>query len=674
MLRSPTHAQPPLDEALELATKAAIAKAAPAIVQIRTIGGLDTLGQGQRTILKGQGPTTGIIVSEDGYVVSSSFNFANKPAAITVTVPGGKEPLNARIVAQDKTRQLTLLKVEATGLPTPTPAPKDEVQVGQWALALGKVWGEGASASPSVSVGIVSAKERVWGRAIQTDAKVSPINYGGPLVDLRGRVIGILVPLSPQASDETAGVEWYDGGIGFAIPLEDFNRIFPKLKESKDLKKGVLGIRLKSNDRYSVVPTVASVAIGSAAAKAGIQPGDEIVGIDDKPVGRTAQFMHVLDNKYEGDKVSLKLKRGEQTVNLPNVELTGPPASQVLAFLGVLPLRDDGQPGVGIRYVFKGSPAAEAGIKAGDRLMMLEKRPIPNRNALLGALASRQPGEELEFSVQRTELKKTETMKIKLGEMTAVVPDDDLPEASLKQALAKPPPPAGPGGRPGRPQAPPADEQKPPEKKDAPKGFITNADLVSGRASWVYVPDDYDPNVSHGILVWLHPAGQPMDEVLKKTWRDLCNKHHLILLAPKAENPQGWLTSEADFVTHEIRKLQDTYTIDPQRIVLHGLGNGANFALYLAFDARDLVRGVASFGGILNGPPKENQPDQRLSFFLVIGAKDPNVEAIRAAKPALVEKHFPVVSHELADQGDGYVTDASVLRELVRWMDALDRL
>ena len=130
-----------------------------------------------------------------------------------------------------------------------------------------------------------------------------------------------------------------------------------------------------------MTPTVASISIGSAAAKAGLQTGDEIVGIDDKPIVRTAKFMHVLDNKYEGDKVEIKVKRGDQTLNLPNVELTGPPTSQVAAFLGILPLRDEGQPGVGVRYVFKDSPAAEAGIKAGDRLMAVEKRPIPNRNA-----------------------------------------------------------------------------------------------------------------------------------------------------------------------------------------------------------------------------------------------------------------------------------------------------
>ena len=99
---------------------------------------------------------------------------------------------------------------------------------------------------PSVSVGIISAVGRIWGKAIQTDAKISPINYGGPLIDIEGRVQGILVPASPQGEDVTAGFEWYDSGIGFAIPMEDVLAVLPRLKQGKDLKKGLLGIRMKS--------------------------------------------------------------------------------------------------------------------------------------------------------------------------------------------------------------------------------------------------------------------------------------------------------------------------------------------------------------------------------------------------------------------------------------------
>src|SRR6185436_10825679 len=112
---------------------------------------------------------------------------------------------------------------------------------------------------------------------IQTDAKISPVNYGGPLVDLQGRIQGILIPASPQGDDVTAGFEWYDSGIGFAIPMEDVLASLPRLKQGKDLEKGIVGVRFKGNDMYSVQPEVQLVSKGSPADKAGMKVGDQIV-------------------------------------------------------------------------------------------------------------------------------------------------------------------------------------------------------------------------------------------------------------------------------------------------------------------------------------------------------------------------------------------------------------
>ena len=91
--------------------------------------------------------------------------------------------------------------------------------VGQWTIAVGRTFNQ---KEPNISVGVLSATNRIWSTAIQTDAKISPANYGGPLIDSRGRVLGVLVPLSPQKQGgEIAGAEWYDSGIGFAVPLVD---------------------------------------------------------------------------------------------------------------------------------------------------------------------------------------------------------------------------------------------------------------------------------------------------------------------------------------------------------------------------------------------------------------------------------------------------------------------
>src|SRR5262249_16109006 len=101
-----------LNDLLEKAEKAAVKKAAPAVVQINTLGGPDIVGGGARgtQIRKAIGPTTGVIIEADGYVISSAFNFVNQPKTILVSVPGHKKPYRAKVVANDDSRMLTLLK------------------------------------------------------------------------------------------------------------------------------------------------------------------------------------------------------------------------------------------------------------------------------------------------------------------------------------------------------------------------------------------------------------------------------------------------------------------------------------------------------------------------------------------------------------------------------------
>lgn len=673
----PLLAQPAdnLDEALEKATKAAVQKVAPSLVQIRTIGGLELVGGGQEPeVLKGQGPTTGVVVSSDGFIISSSFNFAHKPTTITVSLPDGRPPIIAKVIAHDHTRMLTLLKIDATGLPVPAVAPKSEMKIGQWSLAVGKAWSETGSGPPSVSVGIVSALNRIWGKAIQTDAKVSPVNYGGALVDMQGRVMGVLVPLSPRAEGETAGVDWYDGGIGFAIPLEDINRVLPQLKQGKDLKRGRLGIDPANRQNQFAPAVVARVAPGTPAAKAGIQLGDQIVEIDGKKIERQNQLLHALYNKYEDDKISLKVKRGDKVIELPDIVLSGEAVSFLHAFLGVLPMRDDPEPGVEVRHVYVKSPADTAGLKAGDRILKIDTQTIGSRDQLLMVLSGLAPNVQVKLEVKRKGVEKPETLTAKLGELPETIPAE-LPPGTHKKALTPKKPMPGPMGLPPKPmpRPKPMPEEKKAEKKDAQKGHYTKKDPTTGREYWVYVPEDYDPNISYAFVLWLHPAGNAMEKDIPDLWKDACKKHHIILMGPKAENPTGWLTSEVDFIKADLRDVLGQYTIDRQRVVVHGLANGGNLALYLAFDAPDLVRGVASVAGAIPGPLRDSASLQRVTFLMYAGTLDPNVEAIRGTRSKLAERKLPVILRELKDHGNGYLNPEGV-QEVVRWIDSLDRL
>jgi serine protease Do len=698
-----------LNDATERAMKEAAARVAPSVVRIDTSGGLEVIppparpGQPPRPgggLRKGVGPTTGLIVSPDGFVITSSFNFAHKPTDISVTVPGRPNRLVAKVVAHDQTRMLTLLKVDAQDLPVPTPFPKQEVQVGQWALALGRTLDPNTDRPPSMSAGIISATGRIWGKMIQTDAKVSPVNYGGPLASIDGRVFGVLVPASTRGEGETAGVEWYDSGIGFAVPLEDVLAVVPRLKEGKDLRRGLLGISPQTADQYSTQPVVGAVQPDSAAARAGIRVGDRIVALDGKSIPHYSALLHILGPKYEGDTVTVKVLRGDEELEFKDVTLLGTATAFVNAFLGILPLRDDPGPGVPVRFVYPKSPAETAGIKEGDRVMKIGPKaepkgdgkdkakaptlaPVQNRAALAAALSRLTPGTEVQIELKRKEGDKTETVTAKLGTVPEELPEKlPLPSSAGKALEGKKE--AAPGF-PKFPMSRAADgytlvSLQEPKKEDEKKekvetGLLRRTNEALGREYWLYVPDNYDPNVSHGLVVWFHAAGQggKDDEVMARTFREFCESHHFILMGPKSAGADGWLPSETEQVMQDVRAVLGRYTIDRARVVAHGVGNGGQMAFYLGFNARDVFRGVAAIGAVLGTPPKENVPNQPLSFFLAWGDKDPLAKDIAAGKAALEEKRFPIVAREMKEAGKEYL-DAKTFAELLVWLDSLDRL
>jgi S1-C subfamily serine protease len=670
------------DEQQEKAVKAAALKAAPSIVQIDTQGGTDIIKQGPMggVIRKGAGPTSGLIVGADGWVISSAFNFANKPQSIFVEVPGHKEKYVAKVVATDQTRMLTLLKIDAKDLPVPVAAPKNDIKIGHTAIALGRTLAGNADQPPSISVGIISATGRIWGKALQTDAKVSPVNYGGPLVDLQGRIQGVLVPASPRGEGETVGLEWYDSGIGFAIPLEDINAVLERLKQGKDLKKGLLGVQVQNPDIYGVPSTIGTVAKDSPAEKAGLKPNDVIIAIDGHPVSNQAQVLHQLGTRYEGDKVTVKVKRGAEEKTFADVTLSGAVAAYKTAFLGVLPMRDDPEASVEVRYVYADSPADKAKIKPGDRIMKFSvagapmKELIGGRDELQNLVATQSPGAEMKFDVLHKADGKTENVTLKLAEIPEAVPEKLADPATLKQALV-------PRKKPGAPAPPPEkkEEKKDDDAKDEKKfetGLLKRTNDSKDHEYWVYVPRNYDPNIAHALVIWLHPVGKGKEKDMDDftgLWSDSCFENQLILLCPKAENDTGWIPAEADFVQDAAKKVMGQYTIDRRRVVAHGMGMGGQAALYMGFHNRDLIRAVAATGAVLTGQAKEKVANQPLSFYIHAGGKDPLAKSILDTKNKLAEQKFPVIYQEAQDKGHQYF-DGDTFEEVIRWIDSLDQI
>ena len=316
------------------AFRAAVERVLPSIVTIETHGGVakptppPKRAPGPRRRRRnigpvakpGEGPTTGLIVSPEGLILTSTFNFLHKPPVVTVTLHDGSAHL-ATLLGRDDTRKLCLLKIEdVKDLPVPQQAPRGELRVGQWAISAGLGYG---GDEPAISAGILSAGSRIFGKAVQTDANTSPANYGGPLVDIEGRVIGVCVPLSPQGQGVADGVAWYDSGIGFAVPLDGLGPILEQMKAGKVIQPGKLGIQPAPQPPKGGGVEVRSVQKGSGAEKAGIREKDIVVAVDDQPVADVLGLRKLLGQHVAGDTVTVKLKRGEETLTLPVVLTSG---------------------------------------------------------------------------------------------------------------------------------------------------------------------------------------------------------------------------------------------------------------------------------------------------------------------------------------------------------------
>jgi len=643
----------PAEEDLDLleqqAFQAAVERVAPSVVRIDTVGGVDRVGK----VPFGTGPTTGLVIDAEGYVVSSAVGFQNGSESILVRLPDGSHK-PAELVATDHNRMIVLLKIETDSpLPVPDFVPEAEIRVGQWAIAVGRTF-EGNR--PNVAVGIVSALGRVWGKAVQTDAAVSPNNYGGPLVDLRGRVLGVLVPLSPQAATEVAGVEWYDSGIGFAVPAFHVQEILPKLKLGGDLHPGVIGISFSAGNLSTSEPVVAARHPNSPASEAGLKAGDRIVEIEGRPIVRASQAKAELSRRYAGETVRLIVLREKERIE-HDLELVAKLEPYEHPFLGILPMRppagfEERAAGVTVRYVYPESPAAKAGIERGDVVVALAGEPVEEADAFRLKLSDHQPEDEVEFEVRRGE----ETLRLKalLGRLPEDLPPDALPPARQPDQL----------------QGEPAAEPDPPEPPQAGPIQLKIPEFENN--AWAYVPEDYDAAVRYGLVVWLHgPGGFDWNELLRR-WKPHCDQADLILLAPKSADPDGWRPTEATLVRKMLDDVKSTYTLDPARIVVHGHQSGGKLAYLVGFRERDVVRAVAAVEAPVTGRPPQNDPVYRMAFYAAWAKKSRDADRLEAGVGGLRDRKYPVTVQTLGDEPRYLNPDE--LSELVRWIDTLDRI
>lgn len=390
------------------AVRAVVDHARRLIVQIQPIGGGDPLSRGTSDATR---PKTGLIATDDGLILTSSFGLDPRPSALLVTFDGGQRT-TADLLAIDRNRQLALLKpLRPLDEPPRLLVPAASARVGQTAIAVGRTL---RADEPNVSVGIISAVDRLYGRAIQTDAAASPANYGGPLLNLQGEVMGVLTPLAPAAMSEAGGglggAEWYDSGIGFAVPLPSVLARLERLRRGEDIYRGRAGLTFEKGSVYSTEPRVRAVHPGGPADTAGLRPGDVIDEVNGMSVTTVNGYRAAADAIDDGETLSLVVLRDAARATL-EVRLAAELRPYRHPYLGLIAQRDADQATVGeglvIAAVAPNSPADAAGIAADDVLLQVNGSSVSSRQGALAKLAAIRVGDPVRLAWRRGEQEMT---------------------------------------------------------------------------------------------------------------------------------------------------------------------------------------------------------------------------------------------------------------------------
>ena len=649
----------------------AVARVAPAVVRIRVVGTAETSGAGTIS----SRVTTGVVVSADGEVLTSAFGTDGNPAAIFVEDSAGQRT-SAKILATDHLRKLVLLKCSDGNFQVPEFA-NEVPAVGAWSIAVGRLY---VADHPSSSLGIVSATGRIHGLAIQTDAKVSPVNYGGPLIDLQGRVTGILVPISPQDSDTgvEAGVEWYDSGIGFAIPSADALDVATELRSGNDRLRGLLGIGLSTRNPLAEKFEVSAVQPGSPADAAELKQGDRIVVAAGRDIERFGVFESIVKSRYAGETLSLTIERGDARFDA-DVSLVDKLPVVERGWLGLIGQEsvavDDGRKGVRVSVV-PGSPAETGGLATGAIVISIADEAtslIPEfRNATFSLKTNQSAKVEYLPDVDADE---TQTTEVRAAARPTDVRDFD--DETVKALLA-----TENSGDWNRAKlelddvgtawifAPNPPLEKP--QDDTPKDGNAAADdagaddaAADGGVGKGGSEDDAKP--AFGVILHLSAAGEPEELVLRQ-WKHTCERHRMILAVPKASEQRELSREDFNLVTAALSKLTENHRLDNDRIVLVADDDQQELATRLLIHPRLPMLDAAVF---LGGWPRISDASSELlqrkdTAVLLIDAPDMSRErlALRLrAVQALQESGVRVSTTATAEQEAA----DSVARRISNW-------
>ena len=367
-----------------------------------------------------RGVGSGFIISDDGYVLTNA-HVVEGADEVTVTLTDRRE-FKAKVLGADKRSDVALLKVDARNLPSLRIGDSEKIRVGEWVIAIGSPF----NLENTVTAGIISAKSRDTGEylpLIQSDVAVNPGNSGGPLINMRGEVIGI--------NSQIATLSGAYNGISFAVPIDEGMRVADQIKKSGKVTRGRIGVQISEVTRdvadslglgRAHGAEVAMVEPGGPADKGGLRVGDIILKFNGQDIDKSTDLPRLVGSAKVGSRASVTVWRRGSQMELPVTvaelqdEDAAPkpgqkpkkstPEQQTNALgLQVSDLtaaqKRDLKQNAGVMVEFAEGRAASAGIQPGDVILQLNNVELTGAAQFNGLVAKLDPKKPVALLVQR---------------------------------------------------------------------------------------------------------------------------------------------------------------------------------------------------------------------------------------------------------------------------------
>ncbi len=581
-------------------------------------------------------PTVAMAIDDKRHFIASSLVRRQTPASLVLVTEDGRRS-TAKIIATDHKRQYVVLEAADDLGVKPVELTSAESQIGQTVVAVGRMAGDGSLA---VSSGVLSAKDRLWGIALQTDARVSSVFYGGALIDLHGQLLGILVPAVPDDMGEDV-TAWYDSGVAFAIPADAIGTRLPQLLKGDDVHAGLVGIVAKSNDPYVESTDIAAVRPRSPAARADIQAGDIVRSIAGVPVTSHREIKQVLGAKDAGQEVVIEFSRNDQPLTKTlTLAATIPPLEPQWVGITTNDSKSDATPPatlVTITGVFADSPAAKS-LKVGDIVKSINESAISDSESLRRRIFSADPNEPLRLEISRSEAgeePQTVNFSIQTAEISAQMPSS-LPDTLAYQA------------------------------DGALRWTVSELTLPDiGNKATIAAPviDEKQPVAAAvGLLLLLADPGESDLTKIANHWLEPARKAGVIVCVVAPAKDDRWHPEEIDSAGRIVASIVKRYQVNGLMTTVGGAGSGAggSMAMAAAIGRPGVFSGLSVQSEVT--PPairlRENDPSAPLQL-LIRGDKSVDEPSWAAA---LEKSGFAVLRGDDKDE------------TLLRWVRSLPRI